>query len=504
MTDQKKYRLLETVPGLAVWLTLGLAIIFSFIYPLATIYFIIAFDTYWLLRIAYLSIYVINSWFNYRKNLKIDWWQKLNTEFGPTRSGPKNLANYYHLVFYPTYKEPYEVVRESFIKLCEVKYPLNKFMVVLAGEERDQENFLVLAKKIEAEFASKFFSFLITVHPKNLPEELPGKGSNMHWADQRAQEMIDRLQLPYDNIICSFFDIETWPDPQYFACLMYKFLTVPNPTRCSYQPLVLYNNNVWQSNPIIRVVASSTTFWLLTDMARSERLFTFSSHSMSWRALVDIGWHTKTIVTEDSRLFLQGLLRYDGDYSVVPIYVPVSMCTVYIGKFWHSALNQYKQMRRWAWGVEHFPFMVVNFWGKYGNKKIPFLKKIYYIWNQTEGVYSWATAPLLIFILGRLPLWVANNSARSTVLLQNAPYTLEKLMQFSMLGLMVITGLYIFLLPRKPNTKWYDYITMMLQWIVVPVTLLIFGAIPATDAQTRLMLGGKYRLGFWVTEKKVN
>ena len=39
---------------------------------------------------------------------------------------------------------------------------------------------------------------------------------------------------------------------------------------------------------------------------------TFSSHSMSLRMLIDVGYWEKDIVSEDSRIFLQGLIKYDG------------------------------------------------------------------------------------------------------------------------------------------------------------------------------------------------
>lgn len=492
-----KYRILEIIPGFLVWITFILVISLSFIRPLWAIYFIIAFDLYWLLRILYMLVYLLTSWGRFRRDIKIDWLEKL-------KSSGNNYRDYFHLVFLPTYKEPYNVVEKPFEALVNSNYDLDRFIVVLAGEQRDEENFLDIARQIKAKYEGKFFKMLVTIHPKDLPDELPGKGSNTHYAGHQAKELIDELKIDYDKVIVSNFDIDTCVHSQYFAYLTYKYLNHPNPTKASYQPIAIYNNNVWESNPVVRIVASSTTFWLFTDLSRPERLFTFSSHSMSFKTLVDVGFWDKTIVTEDSRIFLQGLVRYDGDYQTVPMYIPVYMNTVDIGRFRRSLINQYKQMRRWAWGVEHFPWMVKQFWFKDGNgRRIPFLKKMYYLWNQTEGVYSWATAPIVILLAGHLPLWVASTQDRSTALFQNAPHLLASLMRASMVGLIVIAILYTLMLPSKPKEyHWHHYFLMVIQWVMVPVTLILFGSLPATDAQTRMMLGGKFRLGFWVTEKK--
>lgn len=489
--DYVENRIYEIMPGLVVWLTFILSIILSIFKPIWGIYFIIVLDVYWVIRIWYLFFYLFMSWITYRKSIKINWREK--------RDSLENWQNYIQLVTLPTYKEPYKVVKETMDKLLESDYPKDKIIVTLGGEERDRDNFLEIANRIKNEYGDKFLDFIIAVHPKDLPNEIPGKGSNMHHMGKEMTKYFVEKGIDFGRVIISMFDIETWPDPQYFNCLVHEYMTRDNPERYSYQPLVLYNNNVWKSNPIVRVVAHSTTFWLLTDLSRSERLFTFSSHSMSFKTLVEVGYHPKDIVTEDTRIFLHCLNHFNGDYKTHPIYIPVSMQTVDVGNVWESFKNQYIQIRRWGWGVEHFPWMMMNL---VKNKAMPFKKKIKYLWNQSEGTYTWATLPILILIMGRLPLWIADKTIHYNVMIHNTPIILENVMTCGLVGILAVAMFNIFFLPQRPKgVTWIVYPVMFLQWILFPLTLVFFGSIPAVEAQTRLMIGGKYRLGFQVTKK---
>jgi hypothetical protein len=298
-----------------------------------------------------------------------------------------------------------------------------------------------------------------------------------------------------DDIVVSAFDIDTIAHPHYFAYLTYLYCTVENPTRSSYQPIALFSNNIWTANAPVRIGAFGTTFWLFGELARSERLWTFSSHSMPWTMLKDVGFWQSDIVSEDSRIFMQAFLHYHGEYRVTPMFLPISMDAVSGKTYWESMKALYIQMQRWAWGVEHLPFIIDGF--KH-DKQIPWRKKAQYIFNHIEGMYTWATAPIIMFVLGWLPLWVAKS--QSNALIQAAPFTLEQLMQFAMVGVLISAIISLTLLPKRPQAvPRHTWIIMGFQWILLPVTFIVFGSLPAIDAQTRLMLG-KY-LGFHVTKK---
>jgi len=484
------HRVLESIPGLIVWATFALAILASFFAPTLAVIFIIIFDLYWLLRVLYFIIHLLASYGEYRRTLKVDWYAQL--------AQLPNWERLYHVVMLPTYKEDLSILREALHAVQNTSYRQDRFIVVLGGEEGDAVNFAEYQKTLADEFAGAFADLIFTVHPKNLPGEIQGKGSNLHYMAGVVKQHIDAQKIPYDDVIVSAFDIDTIVHEQYFPRLSYLYSTVPNPTRSSYQPVTLFSNNIWTATAPVRISAFGTTFWLLSELVRPERLWTFSSHSMPWRMLVDVGFWEPDVVSEDSRIFLQGLLHYEGDYRVTPLFLPVSMDTVTGKTYMQSLVALYKQQRRWAWGVEHFAYMLTQF---PKHPKISRAIKFKYLFNQMEGMYTWATAPILIFILGYLPFWVVGNDQNA--LIANSPFTLQWIMRIATVGVFVTGAMSLVILPRR-KTKGtpLNWLVMIAQWVLLPVTSILFSAFPAIDAQTRFIFG-KY-LGFNVTTKHRN
>lgn len=489
-SERRLYRALEIMPGVLAWGTLIGLIVLSLYIPAAVAIFVILFDVYWFIKVVYLSFHLRSGYARMKANLKIDWWAKLKER--------ADWEEYWHLVILPMYKEPLEVVEPTFRALVSSKYDTRKMIVVLALEERGGEEPQRAAQILKEKYAHSFFKFLTTVHPANVPGELAGKGSNETWAAKRAQEeIIDPLNLPYEKIIVSVFDIDTVVWSQYFSLLTFRYLTHPNPACASFQPVPIFTNNIWEAPALARVVSFSSTFWLTMQQERPERQVTFSSHSMSFKTLSEVGFWQTNIVSEDSRIFWQCYNFFDGNYETVSLYAPVYMDAAVDSTFWKSMQALYKQQRRWAWGAENLVYVLFAFTK---NKNLPRAKKFKHGFNLIEGYYSWATNALIIFLMGWLPIVLGGVDFNLTVLSYNLPRITRIIMTLAMLGLISSAVISMNLLPpRPPRYGKRRRVWMILQWVLVPFTTIVFGSIPALDAQTRLMLG-KY-MGFWVTPK---
>ena len=447
--ERRIFRIFEIFPGALSWATLFLAIFLSWQKPFLISYFIIAFVTYWFLRTIYFGFHLRAGFERMRKHEKIDWLAKLkNLQLTTYNLQLKSWRDIYHLILLPNYKEPFEIIKESLESLIATDYPKDRMIVVVSFEQRAGLERREVAKKVKKEFEKKFFKLLITFHPSNLPGEIPGHGSNDAWAAKKAKEfVIDILKIPYENIIVSSFDVDTRVFPRYFSCLTWHYLTNKNPTRTSFQPIPLYINNIWQAPVISRVFSFSSTFWQIMCQERPEKMLTFSSHAMSFKALVDAGFKQTNVISDDSRIFWQCFFKYNGDYKVRPIFYPVAMDANVAKNFWKTLMNLYKQQRRWAYGVGDIPYFLFGF---LKNKKIPLRKKISRGFELIEAHWSWATSSILIFSLGWLPIFLGGADFSHSLLAYNLPKIASRIMTIAMTGLIGSIYFSILLLPPKP------------------------------------------------------
>lgn len=499
--DRRFRRFLEILPGALTWVTLLGIIPISFFRPLWAAFFIIAFDIYWLLNALYFAFWILHSYTKMRESINTNWLallKNLPPEKYTLKPAIKSWRDLIHLVVFPMYKEGVEIVAPVLEALDKSDYPNEKLWVVLATEERAGEAAREVAEHLKNTFGGDFGKFLITAHPKDLPDEIPGKGSNETYAVKQALKLlIDANRVSYERVLVSVFDSDTRVFPRYFSCLTYKFLTSENPTRASYQPVPLFNNNMWEAPIYSRIPSLGSTAWQIYMQMQPHFQETFSSHSMSLKTLVDVGFWNKRLVNEDSIIFWQCYLAFDGNYRVVSLFYPVSMDANVNETAWKTIVSVYKQHRRWAYGVEK---QIYALYGFSKNKKIALRQKIRKSFRLLVGFWTWSCASIILFSLGWLPVIIGGPHFRESVLAFNLPRWTRTLMTVSSLGLLANAILtYLLLPPRPKNKSRWIYATVLLQSLFLPFSIFLFGAVPAIDAQTRMMFG-KY-LGFWVTKK---
>lgn len=491
--DKILYRFLEMIPAIISWATIFGVIALSFFAPTTAAYLIIAFDVYWLLKTVYLSMHQRYNWKRLRHNMQVNWREMI---------GNLKYEHLYHMVILPYYKESEDIVDGAIRSIQASEYDLSRFILALAPEQRAGDEAYAIAQRMKEKYEGVFGHFVVSLHPENISGEIKGKGPNITYsAEDVKKRVIDPEKIPYENIIVSAFDIDTVVLPQYFLCLTWHFLTAEQPHKTSFQPVPLYNNNIWDAPAISRVAAFSSTFWQMIQQERAEKLTTFSSHSISFKALHEVGFWQKNMVSDDSRIFWNLFLANDGNYSTVAISYPVSMDATTANTFWNTLRNIYKQQFRWLWGVENVPYMLFGF---IKNKAIPFRKRLFHTLVQLEGWWSLATHPFLILLLGWLPLVLGGDAFRDTLLSYNLPKITRDLMAIAMLGLILAAFISFSFMPRLPDNhprRKTKYFGAALQWLMVPFTIVIFGAVPGLHAQTRLAFG-KYMGEFWVTPKQ--
>ncbi|MEO8208250.1 MAG: hypothetical protein ABI598_04375 [Chloroflexota bacterium] len=540
-------RLLEIVPGTITWGILLTGLILSFRWPELVAWFVLSFDVYWLYRAVMLTGGVAAAYGFLRGVALQDWrtrtfalrdvagriadiearlpmvamrvqqleaagnrpaahggrrdLQRLRDERkellrllarrGDPIQDPDRL---WHVALIPTHTEPYEKLHETVRALAEADWPTSRRMIAIITRETDatgREN----VARLRAAFEDRFLHFFHILDPLE-PGIVVGKSSAMAYGGRWLyRELVSRGFDPREVVVTDL-DSDYRVHPGYFGYLSWTFLTDVDRFRRLYQPIPMFHNNMWETPLAVRLVAIGATHVQMGRSLTPEKLISFSSYSVSLQTIHEVDYWATDAIPEDSRFYWKSFFRYSGEFRAIPLFMPIYGDAVRARSYPRSLVEQYTQIRRWAWGVTDIPYFIRN---AFAHSEIPRSVRIRRLLELWLDHLNWAIAPFVIIFGSNLPL-VLNPSFAETTLGQNLPLYASWLLTGAFACLVVLMYVEERIAPPRPES-WgvLRNIVSRVQWLLLPVVGLIFSNLPALDAQTRLMTG-RY-LEYKVTEK---
>jgi cellulose synthase/poly-beta-1,6-N-acetylglucosamine synthase-like glycosyltransferase len=523
----KKYRFFEMLPAIMSYGALILLVVLSLINPvLAAIYLMLVIITLLVKAagIAYHTIYGRNRLDNAQK---VDWHGRLADLEDPassfevgryTRAKSFGIYNHidnlrlmtadptafpkpselYNAVIVATYNEGYDVLEPTINSVLNTHYDNDKIILVLAYEERGGESIEKTVQRIEKKFGDKFHSFHLVKHPKDLPNEVIGKGGNITHAGRYLRDWLPTQGIEYKNVIVTTLDSDNHPHHTYFDYLTYEYIVHEDRKHLAYQPVSLFLNNIWDAPAPMRVIATGNSFWNIISSMRPHTLRNFASHSQPMDALVEMDfWSTRTIV-EDGHQYWRSYFYFGGNYSVVPIYAAIYQDAVLSGTYLKTLKAQFMQLRRWAYGASDVPYVAVRVFTR--KRNVSFSGGFSRFVRLLDGHVTLASVSILVAVGGWVPLLVNPDASRS-ISAHQLPDVISIVQKVALIGLFITVFLSFKMLPPRPESyKRHRSVFMIAQWILMPVTSIAYSASSSLYSQARLF-SGRYLDKFDVTDK---
>ncbi|HWO71951.1 MAG TPA: hypothetical protein VNN21_00165 [Dehalococcoidia bacterium] len=503
-------RALEILPG-ALALFLISALIWGFIwFPAHLTAALLVFDTYWLWKSWTIGYHALKGVRLIRTAHRRRWcaeYERAAAAGAPVL--PWDAVR--HVVIIPNYKESESKLASTLETLARVVGARESVIPVLAMEAAEPDS-LQKGMKLRSRFQSRFHDFLVTVHPQGLPGEVRGKSSNESWAARRAtEELVGRRGIDLDHLTVTSCDADTQFPRRYFEALTYHFATDPKRYRRFWQAPIFFYNNIWQVPGPLRVPNALSGLIHLGRLSRKRRvLFSQSTYSLSMRMAHDVGYWDTDIIPEDWHMFLKCFYRLGSDVDVEPIFLPLGNDGALSTTPLRTFANHYLQVRRWGWGVSDLPYAVLQ---ALSSDHIPWRRRLLRVWYLFDNHISWSTQWFFLTLGGVIPfLWDLTTGVQLTPDI----FYLNNLTGLSFVpGWLTATSLvmtptlipFVILIvidsrlrPRPPAGMTRLQTLLSHAWWLATSPISFFcSALPALDAQIRLMLGR--RMEYRVTEK---
>jgi hypothetical protein len=374
----------------------------------------------------------------------------------------------------------------------------DRLIVAIAYEKRGGKTAKESVRLAKKNFDGKFRDLLTFEHPEDLPNEVIGKGGNITFAGKGVAKYLEKEGIEPKNVIATTLDCDNIVSKSYFSYLTYAWITEPKRQRMSFQPVCVFTNNIWDVPAPMRVVATGNSFWNIISSMRPHSLRNFASHAQGMAGLIAMNfWSTRTIV-EDGHQYFRSYFHFDGDYSVKPMHVEIGQDAVLSDGYVKTLKAQFVQLRRWAYGASDIAFVARNMLAK--GRTVGFIAGWSRFLRLLEGhITQGYVAPMIAFG-GWLPLLLSPEAVRIFSVHQ-LPLVIGQIQTAALVGILVTIFFSFKIMPPRPKKyKSRRTVLMVLQWVLMPVTAIIYASSSAFYSQTRLMFG-KYMERFDVTAK---
>ncbi len=510
------YRFFEILPGFLSWTLLLMPLILSAISTSLAVFFIFCYLLIFFVRGLGYTTRAIAGYRTMKQQRTLDWnglaadieagaitdsdiarpkWHLKNLRLLGNRKRVFKPSQLTHAVIIATVNESREVLEPTIHAILANNYDAKRLILVIAYEGRAGRPAEERVHELLSLYGDKFKHAMAVKHPANLPGEIIGKGGNITYAARKLQTYLEQQKLNPETVIVTTLDADNRPDQRYFAALSYLYCVVPNPLRASYQPLPMFTNNIWDAPTLMRVIATGNNLFYIVGTQRLHMIRNFSAHAQPMSALIDMDfWSVRTIV-EDGHHFWRSYFRYDGDYRVYPLSIPIYQDAVLADGYLKSIKAQFIQLRRWTYGASDIAYIAdKGFWHKNKASKADVLAKLL---RSLEGHVTWATGTILVFGASRIPfLFQPQNLAANQV-----SHIVSQVQRVGTVAALALVYICLITLPPRPaRYKRHRSVIMLLQWGLTPFTSIGFGSLAAFNSQTRLMFGW-YLSKFDVTEK---
>ena len=523
----KSYRFFEMLPAVMSYGAIILLVLLSLVNPLLAAIYLLAIIITTVVKAVGIAYHTTTGRTHMNRAQRVDWHTRLQQLENPEKWLDKNNndqkngyffdehitnledaaaapeshpkpSSIYNVALIAAYNESFEVLQPTVESLVETTYDKDHLIVTIAYEERGGDAIDETVKKLQKMYSGKFKAFHIVKHPKDIPGEVRGKGGNITYAGKFLEKWLREEKIEYKDVILTTLDSDNRPHPTYFDYLTYEYIVHTDRKHLSYQPICLFTNNIWDVPAPMRVVATGNSFWNIISSMRPHTLRNFASHAQPMDALVEMNfWSTRTIV-EDGHQYWRSYFHFDGNYSVVPLYVPITQDAVLSSTYVRTLKAQFIQLRRWAYGASDVPYVASQILRK--DRKAPIGGSLARWIRLLDSHVTLACIPLLIAVGGWIPL-LLNSEAAHSIAAHQLPEVISRVQQFALIGLFITIFFAFKMLPPRPERyKRHRNVFMVSQWLLMPITAVVYSSASSFTSQTALLLG-KYFDKFDVTEK---